>query len=401
MVVVLEKRYRVIYRVDFIVRPFRFYLILITLLVYIILSYLIRKRGGPKGRMWIFSLPLVLLIYFSTRNIITFYIIIEFSLLPIIIVVLRVGSYPERYQAVLYFFLYTAVRSFPVLIIIIWYRNTLGRTSVIFIQFSDLKRYLIPILFIGFIVKLPLYGIHSWLPKAHVQAPVHGSMLLAGVILKLGGYGLYFLLPLVTWEKRRFIIFSLVIFSLWGGVLSIMYCIRIRDIKVIIAYSSVGHISLVLPVLLVNNSLSIFTAVVIIVGHGFSSPLIFYMADKYYRISNTRNLTYNRGITKILPLLYWFFVLSLVLNIAFPPTINFFGELFARMRLVVLKPSNILFIFIIVLVGGRFNVYLIIQLKKRTSIRWLNASSRLIINNICIIIFLTLLIYIIITIIHL
>jgi len=114
--------------------------------------------------------------------------------------------------------------------------------------------FIIPII-IAFLVKLPIYGFHLWLPKAHVQAPVTGRIFLAAIILKIGGFGVYFLKPLLTTANGLRIL--IIVISVLGSVIAIMYCIMLDDLKMVIAYRRIGHIGLVVGTILRDNEVGI------------------------------------------------------------------------------------------------------------------------------------------------
>jgi len=179
---------------------------------------------------------------------------------------------------------------------------------------------------IAFLVKLPLFIFHLWLPKAHVEAPVAGSMLLAGILLKMGGYGLFRF-------SAYFIIYFKVLGAFWvslgliGGIYLSLICLRQRDIKSLIAYSSVVHIGLVVGGLTTLNSLGLIGSYILIVGHGLCSSGLFCLANINYIRIRSRRLVFNRGLMNLLPrgALVWFLLRSS--NMSAPPSLNLFGEI--------------------------------------------------------------------------
>ena len=192
---------------------------------------------------------------------------------------------------------------------------------------------------LAFFVKFPIYYVHLWLPKAHVEAPVTGSIILAAVLLKLGGFGL--------WRCRVFflinkIVLIFLIISLVGaGVISFI-CVRQTDIKVLIAYSSVAHIRIVVARILFQHRVGFFSGIIIIIAHGISSSAIFAGAHLIYLCSNSRNIILSCSLLRIIPIfsLLWF-VLCLG-NMRTPPTINFFSEVYC---LISIYPSSYWIIF--------------------------------------------------------
>lgn len=180
---------------------------------------------------------------------------------------------------------------------------------------------------IGFLIKMPIYPFHLWLPKAHVEAPVFGSMLLAGVVLKLGGYGLvrffsFFDPSCNGWPYR-----VLLTVCLLGGVYSRFICVRQVDLKCYIAYSSVTHISLVVLGVLCNSYLGMIGAIIIMIGHGLCSSGLFRCVTLMYKSRGSRSILINKGYLFISPLLCTLRFLLISRNIAAPPRLNLLGEI--------------------------------------------------------------------------
>jgi len=153
---------------------------------------------------------------------------------------------------------------------------------------------------LGFLVKFPVYSLHLWLPKAHVEAPIRGSMILAGALLKLGGFGWYLIIrTLITGRLAR----GVSAYAGLGGVLVRILCLRQIDMKVIIAYSSVGHLSLAIIAFRGKTGSCYLGGLIIMLVHGFSSPGIFYRANVIYRRSRSRNILLNSSFLRFNPIL--------------------------------------------------------------------------------------------------
>lgn len=310
----------------------RFILILLRLWLR---SVVIRRRQGIKERKNFFSRFLViisllitsLILTFSRTDYLLFYICFESSLIPTLILIIGWGYQPERLQAGIYILFYTLFASLPLLGSILLIYSETGRL-IINLSFHLNERWRIWYLcrVIAFVVKLPVFIFHLWLPKAHVEAPVAASMLLAGILLKLGGYGLLKILPLFEKRTLRFS-WLWVRLGLAGAFIIRLVCLRQTDIKSLIAYSSVVHIGLVFSGLIVGSSWGVRGAVVVIVGHGLCSSGLFCIANMVYERVGRRSLLLNKGLLNFIPRigLWWF--LFRAGNIAAPPRINLLGEI--------------------------------------------------------------------------
>lgn len=180
---------------------------------------------------------------------------------------------------------------------------------------------------LGFLIKLPIYPFHLWLPKAHVEAPVAGSILLAGVVLKLGGYGLLRLIIVMQMRLSRLVFVLLLIINLVGGLYAGLGCVRQVDLKCLVAYSSVAHMSLVLLGVLSNTVLGVVGAIIIMIGHGLCSSGLFRYVNSIYKRSHSRLLVINKGGLLTCPRLVIMCFLLRSSNIAAPPRLNLFGEI--------------------------------------------------------------------------
>lgn len=153
---------------------------------------------------------------------------------------------------------------------------------------------------LGFLVKLPLFSVHLWLPKAHVEAPVAGSIILAAILLKLGGYGLARMVIMFNYINKL-LVAPIVSVAIIGGVVTSIICLRQTDIKSLIAYSSVGHIGLIVAGILSNSKLGIQARLAIMIAHGLRSSAIFCIANINYGITSTRRILLTKGIISIIP----------------------------------------------------------------------------------------------------
>lgn len=307
------------------------------------------------------SLLIVLILAFNINRLIFFYIFFEISLIPTLILIIGWGYQPERLQAGTYIIIYTVAASLPLLVFIIYYGIRFFRFNVFLIKCNLINIYRIWMVFAivtAFLVKLPIYIYHLWLPKAHVEAPLAGSIILAGILLKLGGYGLLLILKRFELELIRGITIFLVILSLWGGVLASFICLQQSDLKAFVAYSSVAHISLVVAGALINTSWGILGVKIIIVAHGFTSPALFFLAYISYLKSSRRRLLHSGGLLVFFPFLRLIWFLGLRVNIAAPPTLNLVGELIIIPVIWMLGWCAAGLIIVLMLFRAIYNIYL-------------------------------------------
>nr|ALO70342.1 NADH deshydrogenase subunit 4 [Atheta gagatina] len=274
----------------------------------------------------ILMLLISLVITFSSMNLFIFYLFFEMSLIPTLILIIGWGYQPERIQAGTYLLFYTMCASLPMMIFMFYYYN-LNYTLNFFLMNSNLYSLLM-FMFMNFVflVKMPMYFVHLWLPKAHVEAPVSGSMILAGVMLKLGGYGMLRLIHIFSMISNSFN-FIMITISLLGGVIVSLICLRQSDMKSLIAYSSVAHMGLVLGGLMTMNSWGLYGSLSMMIAHGLCSSGLFCLANICYERLGSRSLYLNKGLINLMPSfsLWWFLLCSS--NMAAPPSFNLLGEI--------------------------------------------------------------------------
>nr|WNH22176.1 NADH dehydrogenase subunit 4 [Prionotus scitulus]WNH22644.1 NADH dehydrogenase subunit 4 [Prionotus scitulus] len=279
------------------------------------------------------SLQIFLTMAFAATEIIMFYVMFEATLIPTLVIITRWGNQMERLNAGIYFLFYTLAGSLPLLVALLILQNTTGTLSLLTLQYANplaLSSYADKLWWAGcllaFLVKMPLYGVHLWLPKAHVEAPVAGSMVLAAVLLKLGGYGMMRIV-LVLEPLTKELSYPFIVFALWGIIMTGSICLRQTDLKSLIAYSSVSHMGLVVGGILIQTPWGFAGALILMIAHGLTSSALFCLANTNYERTHSRTMLLARGLQMALPLMTaWWFIASLA-NLALPPLPNLMGEL--------------------------------------------------------------------------
>ena len=309
------------------------FFILLTTFIFplcILASWSFKENYIKSYMIFFLSLELILILVFISLDILFFYVFFEGVLIPMFLLIGFFGSRERKIRASYLFFLYTLVGSLFMLIGVIYFYFVVGSTNfeILFISnFSFFnQKWLWLALFISFAAKVPMLPVHIWLPEAHVEAPTAGSVILAGILLKLGLYGfLRFslgLLPLASFFFSPFI-FSL---SVFGVIYASFTAIRQTDLKRLIAYTSVSHMNLVILGLFTCSIIGVESAIIQSLSHGFVSSALFLVIGSLYDRWHTRVLDYYGGLVFTMPLLIIVFFFFTLANLALPGTSSFVGE---------------------------------------------------------------------------
>ena len=271
-----------------------------------------------------------LILVFCVRDLLLFYIFFESVLIPMFIIIGVWGSRERKVRASYMFFLYTLFGSVLMLLSILYIYFVVGSTdyeTLLAFDFSFYEqRFIWLAFFASFASKVPMIPVHIWLPEAHVEAPTAGSVVLAGILLKLGSYGfLRFSLPLLPEASLYFTPFIFAL-SILGVIYPSLTAIRQTDLKRIIAYTSVAHMNLVMIGLFSFNVVGLEGAILQSLSHGFVSSALFLIIGVVYDRHHTRMVKYYSGLVHTMPLFTIIFLIFTMANIALPGTSSFVGE---------------------------------------------------------------------------
>jgi NADH-quinone oxidoreductase subunit M len=266
---------------------------------------------------------------FAAQDIFLFYIFFEAGLIPMYLIIGIWGG-ANRIYASYKFFLYTLLGSVLMLIAMLWMVQTAGTTDIPTLMQYDFdpeaQKWLWLAFFASFAVKMPMWPVHTWLPDAHVQAPTAGSVILAGVLLKMGGYGfIRFLLPMFPEGTAHW--FWLVMgLSMIAVVYASLVALVQSDMKKLIAYSSVAHMAFVTIGLLAFNRQGIEGAMLVMLSHGLVSGALFLCVGVVYDRLHTREIGRYGGLADTMPKYALFFLLFTMASVGLPGTSGFVGE---------------------------------------------------------------------------
>ncbi|WP_297737608.1 NADH-quinone oxidoreductase subunit M [uncultured Maricaulis sp.] len=309
--------------------------VLFVVLTAFLMPICIMASGAIKNRVADYMIAFLLLEtlvigVFCALDLVLFYIFFEGGLIPMFIII-GVWGGQNRVYAAFKFFLYTLLGSVLMLVAMIVMFLQAGTTDVTVLLETEFARnaqmWMWLAFFASFAVKMPMWPVHTWLPDAHVQAPTAGSVILAGVLLKLGGYGfLRFSLPMFP-EASAYFAPMVFVLSIIAIIYTSLVAFRQTDIKKLIAYSSVAHMGFVTMGLFAMNETGVQGALYQMISHGFISGALFLCVGVIYDRMHTREIAFYGGLVHRMPVFAAIFGLFAMANVGLPGTSGFVGEI--------------------------------------------------------------------------
>nr|YP_004221804.1 NADH dehydrogenase subunit 4 [Pristomyrmex punctatus]BAJ53368.1 NADH dehydrogenase subunit 4 [Pristomyrmex punctatus] len=308
------------------------------------------------------SLLMILILFFLTLDLIVFNFLFEVSLIPTFMLIIYWGVNPDRLSASYYLMMYMLLISFPLLVYIFWLYYSLFSMKFMLMKLLmslfEFEMWSYMMIYMSFFIKLPMYMFHVWLTKAHVEAPVYGSMVLAGVLLKMGSYGLIRLMEIFIKSSLKFN-YMIISMGIVGSVLVSIICLNVLDMKKLVAYSSVVHMNLMLCSLLNLQKMGFLGSYIMMVGHGLCSSGLFYMVNMYYKMTKSRLLMLNKGLinTSMKSMMIWWFILC-VINFSVPFSLNFISEILLLMSIMNWDYMLMMYLMFICFFSSVYSLYL-------------------------------------------
>nr|AFJ14693.1 NADH dehydrogenase subunit 4 [Pomphorhynchus laevis] len=333
-------------------------LLLVGVIILSVLAWGVGSDGGEySSSVVVFGMGLVMMLFFVVDSWVGFYAAYEGVVFPLIICVLVWGVYYERVSSCLYLVIYTVLFSTPLLLFVLW---GVGGGHVMWVYWWGLPvlgewGWLLFIVLLAMLVKVPIYGLHGWLPKVHVGSPTWGSILLAGVVIKLGVYGMYILTMSGVAGSAAWLVG---LWSLVGGVVSGAYCLVVGDTKSLVAYSSVVHMAATVWLLSIVSSGVWRGVVLLIIMHGLVSAAMFGFIGGLGESFKSRSVVLLKGVVSVYTFGGLLLMVVLVFNMGFPISGGMLGEIEAFNAIFKMFEGGWLLVVMYMMTGCMFSLYL-------------------------------------------
>nr|QJU04392.1 NADH dehydrogenase subunit 4 [Pomphorhynchus laevis] len=337
-------------------------LLLVGVIILSVLAWGVGSHSGEySGGAIVFAMGLVMVVFFIVDSWVGFYAAYEGVVFPLIICVLVWGVYYERVCSCLYLVIYTVLFSTPLLLFVLW---GVGSGHIMWVYWWGLPvlgewGWFLFIILLAMLVKVPMYGLHSWLPKVHVEAPTWGSILLAGVVIKLGVYGMHILMSSGVAGSAVWLVG---LWSLVGGVVSGAYCLVVGDTKSLVAYSSVVHMATAIWLLSITSSGVWRGVVLLVIMHGLVSAAMFGFIGGLGESFKSRSVVLLKGVVSVYTFSGLLLMVILVFNMGFPISGGMLGEIEAFNSIFKMFEGGWVLVVMYMMIGCVFSLYLGVNL---------------------------------------
>nr|YP_010147605.1 NADH dehydrogenase subunit 4 [Seladonia aeraria]QQS74776.1 NADH dehydrogenase subunit 4 [Seladonia aeraria] len=365
---------------------YSFMMVMLMLWIFGLIYLFLNEKNNMLCLKMHLVLLLNLLMFFMSMQMLMFYFMFEVSLILIFFIIIKWGSGEKRVEAAFYMMFYTLFFSLPFLIFLFMVMNNLMVDLMMMVEIMSFKmgNYFFMFMMGTFLVKIPMYMFHGWLLKAHVEAPVFGSMILASILLKLGTYGL---LQMMILFMNMFIKlkFYVIIYSLLGSVILSGICLRQMDMKILVAYSSVVHMGILISSMLTFYKISVVGGYLIMVAHGLCSSGLFFLVNICYEETNSRLMLVNKGMMNYMPKMSMMWFLMCSSNMSAPISLNLVGEIMLLIGLMMWMEYLIMVMVLFSFLSFIYSLYLFCYIQHGEVNYYLKVKSSKMINFIVLI----------------
>lgn len=336
----------------------------------------LNKSPIKKIKKFLFILIIILIsliITFSSYKLLILFLGFEATLIPTIFLIAQWGIRSERIEASYYLVFYTLIGSLPLFLALLIIYKKENHLSILYFKLNNIKiknYYLIIFCLIAFLIKVPIFGVHLWLPKAHVEAPVAGSMILAAILLKMGGYGFIRLIYIFKYRYITQISPIITPFCCWGGAIARLICLTQTDLKSLIAYSSVSHMRFMIAGSSLLTKWSFIGTMFMLIAHGITSSALFAIANRYYERTKTRTLIISRRIKKRTTLIPIFWLIFSCSKLGIPPLPKSMAEIFLFSSILTFRKVKIIRILITTILTTIFRLRIFQLISTGNTFKW-------------------------------
>nr|YP_010192464.1 NADH dehydrogenase subunit 4 [Dipterophagus daci]QZO77420.1 NADH dehydrogenase subunit 4 [Dipterophagus daci] len=334
-----------------------FFMMLIIIIIFMLVSLIMEKKSIIFMKYFLF----MLLLTFLMVNLLYMYMMLEISLLLMVLMLICYGNQFERISASMYMLFYTLVSSLLLYVSMMLYINYYKDLLFYWNNFINMN-YLFLGFMLMFLIKMPMFMFHLWLPKAHVEASVSGSMILSSIMLKLGSYGLYRLFQMFYY-KMVFLSMYLLVYNLIGAIVISGLIINEVDVKKLIAYSSIIHMNFLLSNFFSMTKIGLLGVIIVMVSHSMISSGMFYLVGLIYNRLMIRSMLMMKGLLNLFPFVFLYWGMMVLSNMSCPPSLNFLGEMMMVISLMMKLINLILLLMIYLFVNIILSLYFLMLIQ--------------------------------------